>query len=183
MTPHQLLETGRSLAERIPYSAVALVSRLALASVFWRSAQTKVNGFSIREETFFLFRDEYKVPLLPPDLAAYLATIGEHVFSVLLLIGLASRLSALGLFGMTMVIQLFVFPDGWPEHFCGLHHLARTRRGFARPSDLDTPTGEARCGRLTFDRSCGNGRARPAICVGRSLPCASFRPSENRWRL
>jgi len=116
MTPHQLLETGRSLAERIPYSAVALVSRLALASVFWRSAQTKVNGFSIREETFFLFRDEYKVPLLPPDLAAYLATIGEHAFSLLLLIGLTSRLSALGLFGMTMVIQLFVFPDGWPEH-------------------------------------------------------------------
>jgi putative oxidoreductase len=116
MTPLQLLETGRSLVERIPYSAVALVSRFALASVFWRSAQTKVTGFSIREETFFLFRDEYKVPLLPPDLAAYLATIGEHMFSVLLLIGLASRLSALGLFGMTMVIQLFVFPDGWPEH-------------------------------------------------------------------
>jgi putative oxidoreductase len=116
MTPHQMLETGRALAERIPYSAVALVSRFALASVFWRSGQTKVNGFTIREETFFLFRDEYKVPLLPPDLAAYLATIGEHVFSVLLIIGLASRLSALGLFGMTMVIQLFVFPGGWPEH-------------------------------------------------------------------
>jgi putative oxidoreductase len=116
MTPHQLLETGRSLAERIPYSAVALISRFAVASVFWRSAQTKVNGFSIREETFYLFQEEYKVPLLPPDLAAYFATIGEHAFSVLLLIGLASRLSALGLFGMTMVIQLFVFPDGWPEH-------------------------------------------------------------------
>ena len=116
MTPLQLLEAGRSLVERIPYSAVALVSRFALASVFWRSAQTKVTGFSIREETFFLFRDEYKVPLLPPDLAAYLATIGEHMFSVLLLIGLASRFSALGLLVMTMVIQLFVFPDGWPEH-------------------------------------------------------------------
>jgi putative oxidoreductase len=116
MAPHQFLEAGRSLAERIPYSAVALISRFALASVFWRSAQTKVNGLSIREETFFLFRDEYKVPLLPPDLAAYLSTIGEHLFSVLLLVGLASRLSALGLFGMTMVIQLFVFPDGWPEH-------------------------------------------------------------------
>ena len=116
MSPLQLLEAGRSLAERIPYSAVALGSRFALASVFWRSAQTKVNGFSIREETFYLFQEEYKVPLLPPDLAAYLATIGEHAFSVLLLIGLVSRLSALGLFGMTMVIQLFVFPDGWPEH-------------------------------------------------------------------
>ena len=116
MSPLQLLEAGRSLAGRIPYSAVAFISRFALASVFWRSAQTKVNGFSIREETFYLFQEEYKVPLLPPDLAAYFATIGEHAFSVLLLIGLASRLSALGLFGMTMVIQLFVFPDGWPEH-------------------------------------------------------------------
>ena len=116
MSPLQLLEAGRSLAERIPYSAVALISRFAVASVFWRSAQTKVNGFSIREETFYLFQEEYKVPLLPPDLAAYFATIGEHAFSVLLLIGLASRLSALGLFGMTMVIQLFVFSDGWPEH-------------------------------------------------------------------
>jgi len=143
MSPLQLLEAGRSLAERIPYSAVALISRFALASVFWRSAQTKVNGFSIREETFYLFQEEYKVPLLPPDLAAYLATIGEHAFSVLLLIGLASRLSALGLFGMTMVIQLFVFPDGWPEHILwislqlliisrgpgtiSLDHLIRTR--------------------------------------------------------
>ena len=112
----RLLETGRSLAERIPYSLLALVARLGVANVFWRSGQTKVEGFHIREATFFLFRDEYKVPLLPPDLAAYLATTAEHVFPVLLVIGLASRLSALGLFGMTMVIQLFVFPDGWPEH-------------------------------------------------------------------
>jgi hypothetical protein len=63
-----------------------------------------------------LFRDEYKVPLLPPDLAAYISTIAEHVFPILLVIGFASRLSARALFGMTMVIQLFVFPDGWPEH-------------------------------------------------------------------
>jgi putative oxidoreductase len=104
------------LAERIPYSAVALLSRIAVAQVFWRSGQTKVSGFHLREETFVLFREEYKVPLLPPDVAAYMSTIGEHVFPVLLVVGFASRLSALGLFGMTMVIQLFVFPDGWPEH-------------------------------------------------------------------
>ncbi len=110
------LEKGRSLAERIPYSFIAFASRIAVADVFWRSGQTKVNGFSIREETFYLFREEYKVPLLPPDVAAYLSTIGEHVFPILLFVGLASRLSALGLFGMTMVIQLFVVPGGWPEH-------------------------------------------------------------------
>jgi putative oxidoreductase len=112
----ELMEKGRALAERIPYSVIALASRIAVADIFWRSGRTKVNGLSIREETFYLFREEYKVPLLPPDLAAYLSTIGEHVFPVLLVIGLASRLSALALFGMTLVIQLFVVPGGWPEH-------------------------------------------------------------------
>jgi putative oxidoreductase len=116
MSALEYLENGRALAERIPQSLVLLASRIGVADIFWRSGQTKVNGFSIREETFYLFREEYKVPLLPPDLAAYLSTIGEHVFSVLLVLGLASRLSALGLFGMTLVIQLFVVPGGWPEH-------------------------------------------------------------------
>jgi putative oxidoreductase len=116
MSPLTLLEQGQSLAERIPYSLLALVSRFAAASVFWRSGQTKVSGFALREETFVLFREEYRVPLLPPDLAAYFATTAEHVFPVLLIVGFASRLSALGLFAMTMVIQLFVYPDGWPEH-------------------------------------------------------------------
>jgi putative oxidoreductase len=110
------LEAGRRLAERIPYSLVALVARLAVASVFWRSGRTKVEGFlQIKDNTFFLFREEYKVPLLP-DHAAYLATIAEHVFPVLLVVGLASRLSALALMAMTLVIQVFVYPDGWPEH-------------------------------------------------------------------
>lgn len=112
----ELMEKGRALAERVPYSVIALASRIAVADIFWRSGRTKVSGFSIREETFYLFREEYKVPLLPPDLAAYLSTIGEHVFPVLLVVGLASRLSALALFGMTLVIQLFVVPGGWPEH-------------------------------------------------------------------
>ncbi len=111
------LEAGRRLAERIPYSLVALIARFAVASVFWRSGQTKVEGFfQIKDNTFFLFREEYKVPLLPPDVAAYMATTAEHVFPVLLILGLASRLSALGLMAMTLVIQLFVYPDGWPDH-------------------------------------------------------------------
>jgi len=109
-------ERGRALAELIPHSLVALVSRFVIASVFWRSGQTKVQGFHIREETFDLFREEYKVPLLPPDVAAYMSTTAEHVLPVLLVIGLASRLSAIGLLFMTMVIQLFVYPSGWPDH-------------------------------------------------------------------
>jgi putative oxidoreductase len=116
MLPLTLIERSRALADHIPFSLVALVSRFAVASVFWRSGQTKVNGLAIRDETFFLFREEYKVPLLPPDVAAYVTTIAEHALPALLIIGLASRLSALGLLVMTLVIQLFVFPDGWPEH-------------------------------------------------------------------
>ena len=124
MTVREYLEQGRNLAERIPYAIIALTARLAVADVFWRSGQTKVSGFSIREETFYLFREEYKVPLLPPDLAAYLSTVCEHVFPILLFLGLASRLSALGLLAMTMVIQLFVVPGGWPEHILWLSLLA-----------------------------------------------------------
>jgi len=111
------LDAGRRLAERIPYALVALVARVAVASAFWRSGQTKVEGFfHIKDNTFFLFREEYKVPLLPPDFAAYVTTIAEHVLPVLLVVGLASRLSALGLIIMTLVIQLFVYPDAWPTH-------------------------------------------------------------------
>lgn len=111
-----LLLRGQHLAEQVPHSFVALAARLAIASVFWRSGQTKVSGFHLREETFVLFREEYKVPLLPPEIAAYVATAAEHLFPVLLVVGLASRLSALGLFGMVMVIQTFVYPGAWPEH-------------------------------------------------------------------
>lgn len=114
---NKCLEPGRRLAEGIPYSLVALVARLGVATVFWRSARTKVDGIlEIKDTTFFLFQEEYKVPLLPTDLAAYFATYAEHIFSILLIVGLASRLSALGLIMMTLVIQVFVYPEGWPEH-------------------------------------------------------------------
>jgi putative oxidoreductase len=124
MHAFEWLEKGRSFAERIPTGLVLLTARIAVANIFWRSGQTKVSGFSIREETFFLFREEYNVPVLPSDLAAYLATIGEHVFPVLLVIGLATRLSAAGLLGMTLIIQFFVVPGGWPEHLLWFALLA-----------------------------------------------------------
>jgi len=111
-----LLNRGRQFAEQISPNFVALAARVAVASVFWRSGQTKVSGFMLREETFVLFREEYRVPLLPPGVAAYAATAAEHVFPVLLIIGLASRLSALALLGMVAIIQTFVYPGAWPEH-------------------------------------------------------------------
>ena len=111
------LEAGRRLAERIPYSLVALVARVAVAAVFWRSALTKVDdSFLVKDKTFTLFEYEYQVPLLPAEIAAYLATYQELIGAVLLAIGLATRLTALAFIGMVAVIQFFVYPNGWPEH-------------------------------------------------------------------
>jgi putative oxidoreductase len=116
MSIKTLADRGIAFADTIPDSLVALIARLAIGGVFWRSGQTKIEGFHIKEPTFFLFREEYRVPLLPPDLAAYLTTFSENVVSVLLIVGLASRLSAVWLLAMTAVIQIFVYPSGWPDH-------------------------------------------------------------------
>ncbi|MBK8908648.1 MAG: DoxX family protein [Rhodospirillales bacterium] len=105
-----------SLLTRIPDALVQLFARLSIAPVFWLSGQTKVDGWSIKDTTFYLFRYEYQVPVLPPDLAAYMATAAEHFLPVLLVIGLATRFAALGLLGMTLVIQVFVYPEAWSLH-------------------------------------------------------------------
>lgn len=102
--------------DRLPFDLVALLMRLVLGSVFFFSALTKVEGFAISQSTFFLFEHEYALPLLPPVLAAYLATIAEFGLSLLLWAGLATRLAALGLLTMTLVIQTFVYPDAWVTH-------------------------------------------------------------------
>jgi putative oxidoreductase len=103
-------------ADKFPSWLLGLIIRVGIADVFWRSGQTKVSGWHVTQTTVQLFRDEYKVPLLPPEIAANLASIQEHLFSVLLVIGLASRLSALGLLCMTAVIEIFVYPENWPDH-------------------------------------------------------------------
>jgi putative oxidoreductase len=107
-----------ALAERaLPADLLLLVQRLGIAAVFFQSGRTKVEGlFTIPDTTVELFRSEYALPLLPPELAAYLAAGAEHLFPVLLVLGLLTRLSAAALLGMTMVIQLFVYPDAWPTH-------------------------------------------------------------------
>lgn len=93
------------------------VTRLALAGIFWRSGRTKVEDgtlLDITDTTYFLFENEYSgVPLIPSDLAAQLATYSEFLFPILVLLGLGTRLSALALLGMTLVIQLFVYPEAW----------------------------------------------------------------------
>lgn len=101
----------------IPQDAVALALRVFPAMVFWQSGRTKVEGlFTIKDSTFFLFKEEFALPVIPPDLAAVLATTAEHVLPGLMILGLFTRLSALGLLTMTAVIQIFVYPDAWVTH-------------------------------------------------------------------
>lgn len=101
----------------VPEWLIALVCRFGIAGVFFLSGRTKVEGLiTLKQETFTLFTYEYHVPLLPPEIAAYLATYSEHIFSILLVLGLLTRVSAAALMGMTLVIQLFVYPDAWPTH-------------------------------------------------------------------
>jgi putative oxidoreductase len=100
----------------IPYDLVALAARMFPAVVFWQSGRTKVDGFAIKDSTWFLFQDLYAVPLIPPAWAAVMATVAEHVFPVLLVLGLLSRFSALGLLAMAAVIQIFDFPEAWVTH-------------------------------------------------------------------
>jgi putative oxidoreductase len=111
-----LIRTLIGAMEMIPYSVLGFGARIFPAAVFWASGRTKVDGWTIKESTFLLFREEFKLPLIDPVVAAYMATIAEHVFPILLLVGLASRFSALALLFMTLVIEIFVFPDAWPTH-------------------------------------------------------------------
>jgi putative oxidoreductase len=98
-------------------SLLALAARFGIAGIFFLSGRTKVDGLlTVSDSAYALFRDEYKVPLLPPEAAAHLATYAEHLFPILLVLGLFTRLSALALLGMTAVIQIFVYPDAWPTH-------------------------------------------------------------------
>jgi putative oxidoreductase len=125
-----LIDRLHRLFAAIPESAIALLARFSIAAVFWKSGQTKVEGFAIdivegrlelgwprlSANAVDLFRDEYRLPLLPPEWGAPLAAVGEHLLPALLLVGLATRLSAAGLLGMTIVIQVFVYPSAYPTH-------------------------------------------------------------------
>lgn len=126
--------------DRVPYALLAIPLRIAVATVFWNSAMTKLANWATAME---LFREEYKVPFLPPEVAAYMAVSIELTAPVLLVLGLATRPVALVLLGMTAVIEIFVYPQAWPTHIqwaamllvllcrgagaCSLDHLLRQR--------------------------------------------------------
>jgi putative oxidoreductase len=103
---------------RIPEAAILLFTRIVAGHVFWASGRTKVEGlFTLRPETVDLFRDEYRLPLISPEIAAPMAAAAEHILPILLVLGLFTRFAALGLVGMTLVIQFLVYPEAWwPVH-------------------------------------------------------------------
>ena len=109
-----------AIAGRLPESVVLLFVRIAFAGIFWSSGQSKLvegSWFAISDTSYELFRTEYAGVPLPPDLATVLAAGAEHLFPILLVLGLFTRASAFALLMMTMVIQIFVYPDAWwPVH-------------------------------------------------------------------
>jgi putative oxidoreductase len=124
----RLLDLVLNAMTHIPYSLLALVGRLSIALVFWNSGRSKVDGwniFHVNDRTLFLFSEEYRLFrlfgthelwIIPPWLAAVGAQLAEHALPVLLALGLATRLSALGLLGMTLVIEIFVYPGAYVVH-------------------------------------------------------------------
>jgi len=101
----------------IGIDAVLLVGRVAIAAVFFLSGRTKVSGvLDVTDQAVSLFRDEYRLPLVDPALAAHVAAYAEHALPLLLVLGLGTRAAALGLLAMTAVIEVFVYPDAWPTH-------------------------------------------------------------------
>ena len=103
----------REWLEEIPYNALAISLRFAVATVFWSSAMTKLANW---DSALALFVEEYKVPLIPPEVAAYVAVSIELTTLVLLVLGLLTRPAAAVLLGMTAVIEVFVYPQAWPTH-------------------------------------------------------------------
>jgi putative oxidoreductase len=131
-----------SLADKldalVTHSFLAAAARLGIGAVFFVSGRTKVDGFlTVNESAYTLFREDYKLPLLPPDVAAHMATYAEHLLPLLLVLGLATRLSALGLLAMTAVIQVFVYPDAWPTHLSWAVALLYLAGRGAGPLSLD----------------------------------------------
>ena len=101
----------------IPLPVLSLIARVSIAAVFFLSGRTKVEGLlTVTDSTYALFAEEYRLPLIPSDIAAHLATYSEHLFPILLVLGLGARFAALALLGMTVVIEVFVYPLGWPTH-------------------------------------------------------------------
>ena len=120
---------------RVPLSVHELLFRLAVGGVFLRAGLTKIASW---ESTVALFREEYRVPVLPPEFAAIISASLELGCSTLLIAGLATRVATLPLLGMIATIQIFVYPQAWPEHlvWSSILLLLLTRGGGGLAADL-----------------------------------------------
>ena len=117
---------------------LSLIARVSIAAVFFLSGRTKVVGLlTITDSTYALFAEEYRLPLIPSDIAAHLATYSEHLFPTLLVLGLGARFAALALLSMTIVIKVFVYPLGWLTHLLWATVLLYIIRLGAGPISLD----------------------------------------------
>jgi putative oxidoreductase len=114
--PVRLAGQAICLLELIPYWVLGLAARVFPAAVFWQSGQTKVEGWHLKASAIELFREEYRLPVVDPVIAAHAAAFSEHFFPLLLVLGLASRFAAFSLLIMTSIIEIFVYPDAWPTH-------------------------------------------------------------------
>ena len=146
----ELINRVRYWLERVPYTVLAIPLRLAVATIFWNSAMTKLANW---DTAVALFVDEYRLPLLPPEVAAYIAATIERTTPVLLVLGLLTRPAAAVLLAMTLVIEVFVYPLAWPTHIqwaamllvllcrgagkLSIDHLLRRR--FGATPDEETP--------------------------------------------
>jgi putative oxidoreductase len=109
----QRLDTLRTSARRFPLSLLEFGMRLAVGATFFKSGMLKYQSF---DNAIALFRDEYRLPVLPPELAAYMGTTVELTAPVLLVLGVFARVGAAALLAMTLTIQFLVYPENWPEH-------------------------------------------------------------------
>jgi len=114
--PARIIQHGIAILDCIPYWFIALAARIFPAAVFWQSGETKVAGWHLKPSAIALFQNEYQLPLIDPTIAAYASAFSERFFPILLVIGLATRFSALALLFMTVVIEIFVYPGAWPTH-------------------------------------------------------------------
>ncbi len=108
---------GVFAARLLPPALLLVIARCGIAAVFFQSGRTKVTGvLTLTDSAYQLFRTDYALPFIQPVLAAHIAAYSEHLFPVLLLLGLFTRPAAAALLGMTTVVEVFVYPDAWPTH-------------------------------------------------------------------
>ena len=111
--PHRWFSISRAWLEKFPLSILQVTMRIGVGSVFFKAGLLKYASWEL---TVKLFEDEYKVPLLPPEVAARIAMFQELTIPILLFLGLGTRIATLPLLGMITVIQTFVYPNAWTDH-------------------------------------------------------------------